>query len=288
VNDIYDRPLLIARVELPRTITQEANRTLAFYLLVISLVTFGALAVAIYMIHQITLRDRTIQLKNDFFSIASHELRTPLSVIRGNSSLILQIFGPKSEPKLSEIAQSIYDSSVRLNKIVSNFLDAARLEGGQLPLSIQPIGLEPPVSPVIKELRTLAEQKGLYVRLELPVGLPQVMVDPVRVQQVVYNLVGNALKFTEKGGVTVKAEVDVGKVVVSVTDTGRGMSESQQRMLFKRFQQIQKTDMTNGTGLGLYISKMLVEKMGGRIWLSASEEGKGSVICFSVPIATSG
>ena len=117
--------------------------------------------------------------------------------------------------------------------------------------------------------------------------LPKAYADQDRVKQIIDNLIGNAIKFTEKGSITVSAEVKNSQIVVSVHDTGRSMSPRDQKTLFKRFQQIRSEDVTNGSGLGLYISKQLVEDMGGKIWVDYSTPEKGTAICFSLKIYAS-
>jgi signal transduction histidine kinase len=120
-------------------------------------------------------------------------------------------------------------------------------------------------------------------------SLPEVNADKNKVKQIIYNLVGNAVKFTDKGGITVSAKV-VGKFLeLSVSDSGKGMSPKNQQILFHKFQQASSSiltrDTTRGTGMGLYISKLLTEKMGGKIELAHSEEGKGSTFVFTLPLA---
>jgi two-component system sensor histidine kinase ChiS len=202
----------------------------------------------------------------------------------GNSSMIQEVYGPKNDTKLKELANDIHESCVRLIKIVTNFLDAARLEGGKMPMKIESIGIEKPVAAAVGELQALGKEKNLYIKTELPPALPQVLADGEKVQQIIYNLIGNAMKFTETGGITISAEASPAVVAITVTDTGRGISKDGQQTLFKSFQQTQAGDENMGSGLGLYISKLLVERMGGHIWLEASEEGKGTSIAFSLPV----
>ncbi len=286
INDIYGKPVLIARVQEPRSIYQETQRTLTFYILVVIGVTLTAIIVAMYTTGKIMQQDRTIKLKNEFFSIASHELRTPLWAILGSSSMIKDEYGPKNDEKLVELADDIHEGSARLIKIVSNFLDAARLERGQMPLKVDPVMLDGPIKTVVDEMQSFAKIKNLYVKSEIAPGLKPVAADPDRVQQVIYNLTGNAMKFTEQGGITIQASNERDQVVVVVSDTGRGISPAGQQKLFESFQQAQSGDETVGSGLGLYISKLLVDRMGGHIWLKSSELGKGTAIAFSLPAAT--
>ncbi len=285
IKGIYGRPILLAKVTEPRNIYQETRRTLTFYLVVILVVGLIGLFIVNFAVNLIVRKDRVIQLKNEFFSIASHELRTPLTAIRGNSVMLKQVYGPKNDPEHTAITDDIHEASVRLIKIVNDFLDLARLERGQMPLNTADIQLSDPVGIVVQELQTMAAEKGLYVKAKLPARLPLIKADAERIQQVIYNLAGNAMKFTAQGGVTVGARAHRRHLVVLVTDTGRGMSPAQQNKLFKSFQQTRDQDATLGSGLGLYISKLLVERMGGKIWVEWSEEGKGTTIAFSLPRA---
>jgi len=231
--------------------------------------------------------------KDEFFSIASHELRTPLTAIRGNASLIEEFY--KDEMKDKEfrgIVDDIHNSSIRLIGIVNDFLDASRLEQGKVVFKNQSLQLEAVIESVIKQMTIVASEKKLYVRTDSVIleDLPAVFGDPERIEQVLFNLIGNALKFVAEGGVTIKTEV-VGRLIqVFVIDTGRGISLENQQLLFHKFQQANTSlltrDTTRGTGLGLYISKLLIEEMGGSLQLVKSEEDKGSTFSFTIPIAT--
>jgi signal transduction histidine kinase len=233
--------------------------------------------------------------KDEFFSIASHELRTPLTSIRGNSSMILNYFQDAlKDEQLKEMVEDMHASSVRLIEIVNDFLDLSRLEQGKMNFSYAPISVEKVIEGVAYEMKAVLDEKKLYLKIDKLTldRLPTVWVDENRLKQVVYNLVGNAAKFTEAGGITISAEPEPDQhfVKVLVSDTGRGMTPESQRLLFHKFQQASSSlltrDTTRGTGLGLYISKMIVENMGGKIALEHSQSEKGSVFSFTLPIAT--
>ncbi len=230
--------------------------------------------------------------KDEFFSIASHELRTPLTAIRGNASLIKTYYGDKLPDKNTlEMIDDIHESSIRLIDIVNDFLDASALEQGKITMKPELISIQQIVSEVIRELQALCEDKGIRLKNDESVtSLPQVKADKQRVKQVIYNLIGNAVKFTEQGSITISGRLDEQFVYIAVTDTGTGMSVENQRLLFRKFQQAGNSlltrDTTKGTGLGLYISKLIVERSGGKIWLEYSEQGKGSIFTFSLPLVT--
>jgi len=231
--------------------------------------------------------------KDEFFSIASHELRTPLTAIKGNTSIIQQFYKEQlKDEQLNEMVGDIYESSVRLIDIVNDFLDASRLEQGKMQFNLEEFSIEEIIEKVIYETGGLASEKKIQIRMTNDLGtLPKVRADKNKVKQVIYNLVGNSLKFIESGSVTISAKIEGGKFIkVSVIDTGRGISTVNQQILFHKFQQagssILTRDTTRGTGLGLYISKLLIEGMGGKIMLEHSEEGKGSTFSFTLPIVT--
>lgn len=226
--------------------------------------------------------------KDEFFSIASHELRTPLTAIRGNTSMIKEFYWSKLKDKdLKEMVEDIHDSTIRLIQIVNDFLDTSRLEQGRIEFHNENFKMEEIVEGVFKELTANANAAKVYLKNESKGKIPAVVADPNRVKQVLINLVGNALKFTEKGGVTVRLEANDVFVKVSVIDTGKGIPASNLKLLFRKFQQAENNiltrDSTRGTGLGLYISKLLVEGMGGKIYIESSVEGKGTTFAFELP-----
>lgn len=230
--------------------------------------------------------------RDEFFSIASHELRTPLTAIRGNSSMLLSMY-----PELAKnddakgMVDDIHSSSERLIGIVNDFLDVSRLEQGKMLFDIQPIAIDRAIENVAYEMKTIVREKHLSLvvdHLTLDV-LPKVMADENRVKQVLYNLIGNAIIYTDSGSVTVSATCTDSAVTVRVHDTGRGIAPEDKKYLFHKFQQatgnILTRDSTRGTGLGLYISKLMIEKMGGQLKLDESAIGKGSTFSFTLPIA---
>jgi signal transduction histidine kinase len=230
--------------------------------------------------------------KDEFFSIASHELRTPLTAVRGNAVMLQTVYGIKiHERDFDEMVGDIHGASVRLIEIVNDFLDATRLEQGRIRFELADVDIKEVVKTVMYEMATVAKEKG--VKLVAGPGLsaaPAVHADKNRVKQIIYNLMGNALKFTEKGNITIDARVEGTKLKVLVKDNGPGIAEENQRLLFRKFQQASNSFITResrGTGLGLYISKLLSEQMGGRIALEESALGKGTTFSFTVPLAKS-
>lgn len=231
--------------------------------------------------------------RDEFFSIASHELRTPITAIKGNTALIQQYYFDKFKDKdLKDMILDIHASSARLIEIVNDFLDVSRLEQGRIEYKKQATDIGGIIDTVIKELQPPDAEKNVkavFKKGSLP--LPSVAADPDKLKQVLINLIGNAFKFTEKGMITVSAVIKPeGFVKILIADAGRGIPSANQNLLFRKFQQagssILTRDTTKGTGLGLYISKLMVEGMGGKIQLESSAEGKGSTFSFLLPVAT--
>jgi len=231
--------------------------------------------------------------KDEFFSIASHELRTPLTAIRGNTSLIQEYFGEKikAEPELVEMIEDIHASSIRLIQIVNDFLNVSRLEQGKLEYKIENFDLAELIDKKIKEINSLCLEKNIPIVFEKPATpLPGAYADKDRVGEVLLNLMGNAIKYSEKGRVDVNVSSEHNSLKVSVSDSGKGVPFEQQNLLFKKFQQasnnILTRDTTRATGLGLYISKLMIEQMKGKIFLEKSTPGVGSVFSFTIPATT--
>lgn len=225
--------------------------------------------------------------RDEFFGIASHELRTPLTAIRGNSALIREYFSDKLMNKdLREMISDMYDSSVRLIKIVNDFLNVSRLEEKRIELKSKPFDILSLAKECSQQLLNLATTKGLSLTVVDPARtIAEAVGDRDRAKEVFINLLDNAIKYTQKGGVTVTLEEADGFVKVRVTDNGLGIPPENRAKLFKKFQQIGglSRDVTRSTGMGLYIAKLLVGAMGGTIFLERSEEGKGSTFAFTLP-----
>ena len=189
----------------------------------------------ILLIQDITEAKILERSKDEFFSIASHELRTPLTAIRGNTSLIKQYYSEKLKDKdLNEMIDDIHASSERLIEIVNDFLNVSRLEQGKMVFKPSSVNLVEMAQSVIKEYQTTGSLKMLYLTFDPPKApIPNVYADSDKTRQVIINLIGNSLKYTDKGGVTVSIEIDGGFVKLLVSDTGRGIAKDQQNLLFK-------------------------------------------------------
>lgn len=226
--------------------------------------------------------------KDEFFSIASHELRTPLTAIQGNTSMILDYFDKDiKDPSMREMLDDVLQSSARLIKIVNEFLDMSRLEQGKMLFVPKHFDLPELIRGLIHENKSMAHKQNSEIAYDGPQSLV-INCDPDRVTQVIINLMSNSIKHSQGGLVTIKLENSEASAIVHVIDTGSGISGENQKNLFRKFRQASgdalARDTSQGTGLGLYIAKLLVENMNGTIWLEGSELGKGADFAFKIPL----
>ncbi len=238
------------------------------------------------------------RLKSEFLANTSHELRTPLNGMLGFLKLILE--GMADDPEEQhEFIQEAYRSALHLLNIINDILDIAKIEAGKMELELGPVKLDELFSAVEDFTANQAEQKSLSLGIQMPDTSDEIIVhgNYQRLLQVMLNLIGNALKFTNEGGVTISADVVrkkvffqnqefPGLVKVRVADTGIGVSLDKQDKLFQSFSQVDgsRTRQYGGTGLGLTISQKLVEAMGGTVNFYSMGEGLGSTVTFTVPL----
>jgi signal transduction histidine kinase len=225
------------------------------------------------------------QHKSQFLANMSHELRTPLNAILGYTELMADgAYGEPSE-KMSAVLKRLENNGRHLLGLINDVLDLSKIEAGQLALELSDYSVQDIAQTVRSTLEPLAADKKLEFKVEVAPRLPSGRGDGRRLTQVLINLVGNAIKFTDTGEVAIKAEASNGSFYVSVRDTGPGISAADQAKLFQEFQQADNaiTKKKGGTGLGLAISKRIIEMHGGRIWID-STVGEGSTFSFTVPV----
>jgi signal transduction histidine kinase len=225
------------------------------------------------------------QHKSQFLANMSHELRTPLNAILGYTELMADgAYGEPSE-KMLGILKRLEANGRHLLGLINDVLDLSKIEAGQLVLELSDYSVQDIAQTVRSTLEPLAADKKLAFKLELAPELPAGHGDGRRLTQVLINLVGNAIKFTDAGEVAIKAEANNGSFYVSVRDTGPGISAADQTKLFQEFQQADNaiTKKKGGTGLGLAISKRIIEMHGGKIWVE-SQPGRGSTFAFTFPV----
>ena len=228
-------------------------------------------------------------LKTRLAATVSHELRGPLNLILGFSKLMAlspESYGELLPRSYRADVYTIYQNSQHLVALVDDILDLSQIEAQQLPLVKDRVDLEEDVvKKTVGIMEPLAKRKGLYLRQELAGNLPWVLVDPVRLRQVLLNVLNNALRFTERGGITVRTGQQGDRLLVTVQDTGPGIPAEEMPKLFREFHKVDvaSTREKAGSGLGLSISKHLVELHGGEIW-AESKEGLGTTLYFTVPL----
>ena len=226
--------------------------------------------------------------KEEFVANVSHELRTPLNMITGFTEMISEApdaYGVELPPALLADVQVILRNSRHLASLVDDVLDLSQVEAGQMSLSREWTSLPDIVGEVLTAVRPLFEAKGLDLELHIPDDLPPLFCDRTRIRQVLLNLVSNAARFTDQGGVRIYVEREPNSVLVSVWDSGPGIAPEDQQRIFTPFQQVDASIRRRfgGTGLGLSISKRFVEMHDGKMWLE-SELGKGSTFYFRLPV----
>jgi len=227
------------------------------------------------------------RLKNEFLIITSHELRTPLTGALGFIKLVIDgMFD--SEEEMRQMLQDSYSSGKRLLKLLNDILDLAKIESGYLELDLKPVALQDGFAGIKTIAEGIPKESGVVINW--PDGLeslPDILADPDRFNQILINLLSNALKFTHEGSVSVIAERDIGFINIFVVDTGIGISPETRVNLFQKFVQADsgRARGFGGTGLGLVISKELAELMGGAIDLQSDGKGRGATARFRIPIA---
>ena len=226
----------------------------------------------------------TLDKQLDFLSIATHEIKAPLTIIRGDVEIMLKSYADLlKNDKLRVLISEIQSEVLRSISITHDFLNIARLEEGKIKFTKQIFSLPKLAEDVIKEFSTMAKIKNIYLKLDPPnPNLPKAKADPDGVKHILFNLIDNAMKFTQKGGVTVSIDAQAEFLKVRVTDTGPGVPQEKVAHLFEKF--MQEDGPKESSGLGLYIAKLFAENMGGKIQLEKTQTNTGSVFLFTVPV----
>jgi signal transduction histidine kinase len=241
------------------------------------------------LFHEIEDKSRQLEVasqhKSQFLANMSHELRTPLNAILGYTELILDSIYGDVPAKMRGVLERVQKNGKHLLGLINDVLDLSKIEAGQLTLALADYSLKEVVHSVFAAVESLANEKKLALKVEVPNTLPVGRGDERRLTQVLLNLVGNAIKFTDQGEVAIKAAAVNGAYTVSVVDTGPGISPADQAKIFEEFQQADSsaTKKKGGTGLGLSIARRIIELHGGRIWVE-SEVGKGATFCINLPV----
>lgn len=230
---------------------------------------------------------RINQAKSDFISMASHQLKTPLSIIKGYVSMTLEGSFGSITKKTKEQLEKVFISNERLISLVEDLLNLSRVEAGRMKYDWTEQNISDIVQQVVEEVRMAVEGKHLKLIWKQPVEKLYVHVDLNKMRNVIFNMMDNAIKYTDKGSITVTVVRHNQSARVSVTDTGRGISAPQIQKLFTKFTRVieGKNNLTTiGFGLGLYVARLIVEEHKGRIWAESAGLGKGSTFLMDVPL----
>jgi signal transduction histidine kinase len=227
------------------------------------------------------------RMKSEFISNVSHELRSPLHSIRGFTKLLLAEKVPDPETQ-KEFLTTIDKQSEQLGNLIDDLLNMSRLESGRFQIYKERISIKNTIHDAVEGFHSLASEKSIVINEDIRSTLPEIDGDRERLGQVIDNLLSNAIKFSNDGGrVTVNGEVNGSELLVRVTDCGIGISKETMPHLFERFYRAKDLMARGGTGLGLYISKQIIEAHGGRIW-AESKVGEGSIFSFTLPLNRAG
>ncbi|HTM71778.1 MAG TPA: ATP-binding protein [Pseudolabrys sp.] len=241
------------------------------------------------LFHELEKKSVELQLasrhKSQFLANMSHELRTPLNAILGYTELIVDKIYGEIPPKALTTLERVQANGKHLLGLINDVLDLSKIEAGQINLTLTDYSVKDIVYNVYSAVESLANNKKISLKVDIAPELPQARGDERRLTQVLFNLVGNAIKFTDDGEVAIKASSSNGSVTVAVHDTGPGISAADQEKIFEEFQQADSstTKEKGGTGLGLAIAKRIVEMHGGRLWVE-SQLGQGATFSFMVPV----
>ncbi len=225
-------------------------------------------------------------MKDDFISMVSHELKTPMAAIKGYMAMIFEGVAGKIDQKAKIHLEKVLANIKRLDALVDALLDVSRLEQGRMQFDMQSVDMTKVLTTVTSSIDVQAKEKKLKLEYQpLPSPCPLIFADPERLDQIFENVIGNAIKYTFKGGVSIYHRLEEDQLKTIVQDTGIGMAKQDMKDLFKRFYRIrnEKTIDIPGTGLGLWITKEIVLKMNGQIY-AESKEGIGSIFTIIFPI----
>ncbi len=224
--------------------------------------------------------------KTEFLSIASHQLRTPLTIIKGYVSMLVEGDYGKMPEKAERPLSGISKSNDRLIVLVNDLLTVSRIETGKIEMNFEKVYLRDMILDLIQEFQIEIEKKGIYLKLEKTSDkMPKISIDKFKIRQTIFNIIDNAIKYTNQGGITIKCVVDDENYKIIITDTGEGMTKQDAGKLFKSFSRGPAgiKFWTEGAGLGLYVSKKFVELHNGKVWVESKGKGHGSSFYVALP-----
>lgn len=244
----------------------------------------------VILISDVTEEIKSERAREEFISIASHELRTPMTIIKNYLWMLQNKKGGDLTPRQNEFVTKAMDGTERMIRLIRDFLDISRMEQGKLELHPTQVDLAKLISDISSDFKIKADQKGVELKVRIEDKLPKVRADEDKLREVVINLIGNSIKFTDSGFVSVIAACEGSEVKTSVIDTGKGIAKEDLPRLFRKFGRLDNTFVTaaesGGTGLGLYIVKSIVEIMGGKVGVHSEGVGKGATFWFTLRAVT--
>lgn len=244
----------------------------------------GGISGATVVLQDVTRLRRFDELKNDLVATVAHEFRTPLTSLRMAIHLCIEEAAGPINDKQADLLHAAREDCERLQTIVDELLDLARIQSGRVELELRPVGCEGLLEAALEQQRAAAEEAGLHLRLEVPLDLPEVQADRERVLLVLSNLLQNAVRHTPRGGeITARAQAEGARVRFEVSDTGEGIAPEHQGRIFDRFFRVPGA-RSGGAGLGLALSREIVGAHGGEIGVR-SQPGSGATFWFTLPAA---
>ena len=231
--------------------------------------------------------EKLSRAKTEFISMASHQLRTPLTAIKGYSSLILEGTYGKTEVKQKRVFKNIFVSTERLLKIVNDLLNISKIELGKVELEKEPVRIENLIDSVYLEMKPQAQEKGLKLIWQKPKqDLQEINIDSLKIRQAIFNIIDNAIKYTEKGSITIKIQNLTSKIQIVISDTGIGFTEDEKHRLFELFVRGRAgiDTFVEGTGIGLNVARKFVELHGGKIRAESQGKDKGAIFYIELPV----
>ena len=239
----------------------------------------------VFVFSDVTQEEEIDEMKSEFISTTSHQLRTPLSSMKWFLEMMINGDTGALNDKQKEVVADIYNSNERIIALVNDLLDVSRIESGKMRPEPTPTNLVEFITSMLVDLKAQFAKHSQEFVFEHPEALPRIPVDPKLIWQILQNLLSNASKYTpEKGKITLALSLEPENILVKVADNGLGIPEFQKHRLFEKFFRADNVNKSDGTGLGLYISRKIVETSGGKLWFE-STEGKGSTFYFTIPVA---
>jgi PAS domain S-box-containing protein len=245
----------------------------------------GSVVTTTAVMRDIGRRKRLDLAKSEVISAVAHELRSPLTSVKGFTSTLLRRWDRFDDDNKKHLLATINTDADRVTRLIGELLDLSRLEAGRLALSRRMISLDDITARVVERIKVRADNH--QIGFDYPPDFPEVYADSDKIEQVLTNLLENAVKYTAGGKVQVGGKLQESTVLVTVSDEGKGIAIEHRYQVFNKFFRERAQSQSPGTGLGLYISKGLIEAHGGRIWVENGAD-KGAIFCFTLPISADG